>query len=173
MTGGVSQRPTDSIKANIRTGIVNFSNMNSSVLSWLTSHILTSLVATPAFVHGHDERETTGYVAAVAEPSLLPFLSLSLPKKLDRLPVHLQLQTNSRAASDHTICQTIPGGTLASNTPLDSSCRSTSSTKNPPFFLPPVSQRLGEVKLQDYDSLWMAGEKNLEKVPLLPEKLHM
>ncbi|KAK5889281.1 hypothetical protein CesoFtcFv8_015297 [Champsocephalus esox] len=75
------------------------------------SLILTSLVATPAFVHGHVKVGNKSDDSAVVYPT---FASFSLPKNSRTAGELLQLQTHSRAAADRTICQTIPGGTGAS-----------------------------------------------------------
>lgn len=58
--------------------------------------------------------EIAGANAAEAQPNSPT--SLSLCPNVDRLLVHFQLQPHSPAASDHTISQTIPGGTFPSNT---------------------------------------------------------
>lgn len=53
--------------------------VNFGVSDWRL--ILTSLVAAPAFVHGHVGQEETGRCFSVAEPASLAILFLSLPEK--------------------------------------------------------------------------------------------
>lgn len=58
----------------LKLAAVTNSHTRSSVISdWRL--ILTSLVATPAFVHGHDGRENTGDNSTVAQLTLPTFLS--------------------------------------------------------------------------------------------------
>lgn len=121
--------------------------------------VLTSLVAAPAFVHGHhvggDYRWQRCWGWAHSAEAFL-----SANPNVDGALVRFQLQPRSPDASDHTICQTIPGGTFPlKHSLLPPNAGARAALKIPPFFLLPL-HRLGD----GYDgthSLWTFSEHSL------------